>query len=140
MTAIPADNMEVGSEIQLLKKVARQNAPRDRVFLPDSIHQADHARSQGFRGPLVSGLVLSGYMAEMLVNFFGPEWLCGGELSETFIPPAVQEGDELTCRGAITRKETTAHGTRVELSVWIEKEHGVRVVVGKASGVFRTPS
>ena len=130
-------DVKVGSEIPSLKKVAYQRALQERVFDADSIHHPEFAKKQGFAGPLVSGLVLSGYMTEMLVNFFGLDWLRGGKISETFIPPGVQEGNELTCHGTVVEKIEEKGDVRLNLDIWIEKGQGVKVLVGKASGVIR---
>ena len=53
-----------------------------------------------------------------------------------FISPGVQEGDVLTCRGIIADEVREKAGKRVNLDIWIEKVPGLRVVVGKASGVL----
>jgi len=127
----------VGSEIPSLTKVAYQSTLHNQVFLADSIHNADYARSHGYAGPLVSGYVLNEYMSEMLVNFFGPGWLRGGRVSLAFIDGGVQEGDRVTCRGTVVEMIDEESGIRLNLDIWMEKGQGIKAVVGKASGILQ---
>jgi acyl dehydratase len=90
-TVVSLNDFPVGSEIPSLTKVAYQSTLHTQVFLADSIHDAEYAKSHDYAGPLVSGYVLNEYMSEALVNFFGPGWLQGGMISLTFIRPGVQK-------------------------------------------------
>jgi hypothetical protein len=76
-------------------------------------------------------------MSELLVNFFGPNWLKGGKISLKFIDGGVQQGDEITCRGVIVERFEEEHGVLLNLDIWMEKGEGVKVVVGKARGVVK---
>jgi hypothetical protein len=76
-------------------------------------------------------------MSEMLVNFFGPEWLRGGRISQVFIRPGVQEGDRVTCHGTIVETTKVKDGVRLFLDIWMEKGEGIKVVTGKAWGMVR---
>ncbi len=127
---------ESSTEIPSVVKTAYQRALRERSFLSDSSHNEEYAQSIGYPGRLVSGYVLCAYLSEMLVNFFGPGWLRGGEFSVSFISPGVQEGDIVTCRGLIADEVTETAGKRVSLDIWLEKAQGSRVVVGRASGAL----
>jgi acyl dehydratase len=126
----------VGMEIPPVVKVAYQRALHEYKFPSDSIHNSEYARSKGYAGPLVSGYVLCAYMSEMLVGFFGAQWLRGGEISLAFINSGVQEGDRVTCRGLVGKSEE-GEAMRLNLHVWMEKGQGVKVAVGQASGVLR---
>jgi len=125
-----------GSEIPPVEKTAFQRALREQTFLSDSSHNQDYATSLGYPGRLVSGYVLCAYMSEMLVNFFGPGWLKGGRFEVSFISPGVQERDIVRCRGVATEEVKEKSGKRVDLDIWIEKAQGLRVVVGRASGMM----
>jgi hypothetical protein len=127
----------VGMETPQVVKVAYQRALHDEYKFPsDSIHNFEYARSKGYAGPLVSGYVLCAYMSEMLVGFFGAQWLRGGEISLAFINSGVQERDRVTCRGLVGKSEE-GEAMRLNLHVWMEKGQGVKVAVGQASGVLR---
>ena len=131
--SVSASPVKHAEKIPSLKKIAYQRTLHDQVFLPDSIHDTEYARSQGYTGALVSGYVLCAYMSEMLVNFFGPTWLQGGEISLIFMG-GVQEGDKLTCCGTVVDKITQNAGALLHLDIWMEKTQGSKVVVGKATG------
>lgn len=128
---------EVGGEIPPLRKVAYQRALEELRFSSDSIHNDEYTRSHGYAGALLSAYVLCGYMSELVVGFFGCDWLRGSELSLTFINGGVQQGDEVTCRGRITGRTKREDGVQIDLEVWMEKGAATKVVVGKASGVIR---
>jgi hypothetical protein len=135
---LSSDTIKIGDEIPSVSKVAYQRALKEVQFLPGSIHLDDFTRSKGYKGALVSGLVLSCYMAEMLLKFFGPEWMKGGKMSLTFIKPGVQFDDSIVCRGVVTDKVAEKGGIRLILDVWMEKGQDTKVVIGTASGI--TPS
>lgn len=128
---------EVGSEIPAVRKVSYQRSLDESVFAADSIHNNEYTRSKGYAGALTSSYVLCGYMSELLVNFFGAGWLKGGRIALTFIDGGVQQGDEITCRGVIVERVEEEDGVRLELDIWMEKGEGVKVAVGKASGVVK---
>ena len=128
-------NAQVGSEIPSVTKNSYQRSLDETAFAPDSIHDNQYTRSRGYAGALTSSYVLCGYMSEMLVNFFGPQWLQGGIISLTYINGGVQQGDEITCRGVIVERIEEKTGIRLNLDIWMEKGQGIKVAVGKAGGV-----
>ncbi len=133
--AASGKDAEVGSEIPAVRKVSYQRSLDENVFAADSIHNNGYTQSKGYAGALTSSYVLCGYMSELLVNFFGAGWLQGGRISLTFIDGGVQQGDEITCRGVIVERVEEEDGVRLEVDIWMEKGEGVKVAVGKASGV-----
>jgi hypothetical protein len=126
-----------GREIPSIRKKSYQRSLDENVFMADSIHNNDYTRGKGYAGALTSSYVLCGYMSELLVNFFGPNWLKGGQIALTFINGGVQQGDEITCRGVITERVEEEDGIRLNLDIWMEKGEGVKVAVGKASGILK---
>lgn len=139
VTGQPAGNKDKiggGTEIPPVERTAFQRALVERTFLSDSSHNQDYATSLGYPGRLVSGYVLCAYISEMLVNFFGPGWLKGGRFAASFISPGVQERDVVRCRGVVTDEVKEESGKSVDLDIWIEKAQGLRVVVGRASGMM----
>jgi hypothetical protein len=130
-------DIKVGSEISPVSKVSYQRSLDENVFMPDSIHNDDYTRTKGYAGALTSSYVLCGYMSEMLVNFFGAGWLKGGKIALTYIDGGVQQGDRITCHGVIMEGIEEEDGIRLNLDLWMEKGEGVKVAVGKASGVLK---
>jgi hypothetical protein len=55
------------------------------------IHSDDVAARYGFRGALVSGVNIYGYLSQPLVNSFGDSWLRAGIQDVMFLKPAFQD-------------------------------------------------
>lgn len=66
------------------------------------IHDDEVAARYGFRGGLVPGVTLYGYMTVPLVERFGLDWLSRGAMQIRFQKP-VYEGDEVILRGEIDK-------------------------------------
>jgi hypothetical protein len=120
--------------IPTLEKRAYQRALDENRFAENSIHNDDYTRQHGYAGALMSAYVLCGYMAEVLVKFYGPSWLMGGSLAVNFINGGVQQGNAITCGGEIIQSVVEPAGVRHELAIWMEKDGGKRVIAGTASG------
>lgn len=127
----------VGTELPETHKVVYQRSLESTTFAEDSSHNDENARSFGYPGALVSAYVLCGLMSEPLVNYFGASWFTTGRLSVRFVGKGVQQGDRVTCGGVIRDAELFADGSRrLELELWMDKENGVRPVIGQASGIL----
>ncbi len=117
-----------------------QRALAEREFSVDSIHNDEHTKRLGYPGALVSAYVLAGYLSEPMVDFFGASWFTTGEISLRFIGQGVQQGDHVICGGSVREvSEAEGEGRWVMLDVWMEKEGGVRPVVGTAAAVLPGP-
>ena len=128
-------DIKVGNEIPSVTKIAYQRALDEVAFREDSSHKKEYAMSKGYTSALLSGYILCGYLSEFLVNFFGPNWLKGGEVSLSF-NKAVHQGDKVTIRGTVVERTDEKNGTRVTVDFWMEKGDGTKVVDGNASGVL----
>jgi hypothetical protein len=136
--SLTRDYIEIGTEIPPLRKTAYQRTLAELRFSSDSIHNDEYTRGQGYAGALMSAYVLCGYMSELMVNFSGHDWMRNSEISLTFVNGGVQQGDEIICRGRISRRTECEDGSRIELEIWMEKgAAATKVVVGRASGVLR---
>ena len=129
-----AREMQVGQEIANFTKKAKLTLPPG-GFPWGSPHNEAYARSVGFKGALVPGVVTLAYMSEALFNFFGEGWVKGGKIEVSFIGGGVIDGDMLTVKGVIKEKLRDGSGVRLVLEVWMENEAGQKVVAGTASGV-----
>lgn len=137
-TAVAPAEIRPGMEIPALTKTAYQRALDELSFSPDSIHNDEYTRGQGYAGALMSAYVLCGYMSELMVKFFGYHWMRGSRVSLTFINGGVQQGDRITCLGRVTAATECADGLRVEAEIWMEKgAPSKKVVAGTASAVIR---
>lgn len=95
-------------EIRAERRVVALNPSRESE---NRIHADDVARRYGFRGGLVPGVAVYGYLVGLLVDTLGEQWVARGRTSVRFRSPCY-EGDELLLRlasdGAV---EVSADGT-----------------------------
>jgi hypothetical protein len=140
-TGTVAEHARVGDELETCEKIIYQRALAERVFSAESIHNDDYTRRQGYPGALVSAYVLCGYMSEPLVRFFGQSWFTSGEIALRFIGKGVQQGDRVRCGGTVRAMTSDCDqpDRRVFLDIWMEKEGGIRPVVGTASAIVPGP-
>lgn len=132
---------EIGTELTSTQKVVYQRALDTNTFAEDSSHNDDNARAYGYPGALVSAYVLCGLMSEPLVNFFGEAWFTSGHLSVSFVGKGCQQGDKVSCGGVVRQVELLPAGSRrLGLEIWMDKDSGVRPVIGRASGVLAADS
>jgi len=127
-------DIQIGMPVPPVTKEAYQRALDIADFKPGSSHLDGYAQSRGYSGALLSGYILCGYINEFMVNFFGEKWFTGGEVSLAFINKGVRQHDKVVIKGTVVRKTDTADGIRVTIDFWMEKEDGVKLVVGQASG------
>jgi hypothetical protein len=138
MTPPRDTQIQPGYELPGLEKTIFQRALAERAFSADSIHNDDYTRQHGYPGALVSAYVLSGYMSEPMVRFFGASWFTSGEISLRFIGTGIQQGDRVTCGARVREVQADTGGQpRLVLDVWMQKADGTRPVLGTASASLR---
>src|ERR1051325_9283515 len=101
---------------------------RARNTAPDSenrIHDYRTAARYGFRGGLVPGITVYGYMTVPVVECFGRAWLERGAMQVKFIQP-VYEGDEVIVRAVADLPST-------QLSITAERDDGTVCAVATAT-------
>ena len=127
--------LTIGFEIPGLTKTAFNPIEED---ARNPIHTDEYARKFGMRGALVGGSTLLSYILEMLVNFFGQNWLTQGRIKVAFIGGGAVNGDVVTAHGIIKQKEEQEDGTLFILDVWLENQKDEKIVVGEASCLKKT--
>ena len=80
------------------------------------IHDDSVAAEYGFRGGLVPGVTVYGYMASAVIEHFGPQWLESGAMDVRFFQPFYE-------------------GEQVAISITEEEQGRIKVEAGRASGV-----
>lgn len=80
------------------------------------IHDDRVAAEYGFRGGLVPGVTVYGYMASAVIEHFGPEWLEHGAIDVRFFQPFYE-------------------GEQVEVSIAEQDQGRIKVETGRASGI-----
>lgn len=138
---MPANTVEavrVGHALPpLTKPIAQRRIDCYSGVRPKSIHtDPDWARAKGFPAPLAQGMMSTGYVSQMMVDFLGEGFVQGGRMSVKFIKPVIV-GDTLTLRGVVRDLIAEGDATRVVVEVWCENQHGVKTMVGEASGLAR---
>ena len=120
----------IGMEIPALTKTAIYPIEED---ARNPIHTNDYAKKHGMKGALVGGSTLLSYILEMLVDYFGQNWLTQGKIKVSFIGGGAINGDVVTAHGRIKGKEDHDEGSLLSLDVWLENQKKEKIVVGEAS-------
>jgi acyl dehydratase len=80
---------------RLLWGIRYQIVARNRAFASENrIHADDVARRYGFRGGLVPGATVYGYVSHALLQSLGPGWVAHGVTRARFVAPCY-DGDDL---------------------------------------------
>jgi acyl dehydratase len=90
------------------------------------IHADDVARRHGYRGGLVPGVTVFGYLTRPVVEAFGRPWLERGEMTVRFRRPCY-EGDMVTATAAV------ADDASRELLLRAVNDAGVECAAGRAA-------
>lgn len=93
------------------------------------IHDDEVARRHGFRGGLVPGVTLYGYMTRPVVERFGRAWLERGTMSVRFVAP-IYDGQEVVVVAEDDQGDGVGAGP--ELSLELRNPEGRACAVGRA--------
>jgi acyl dehydratase len=94
----------------------------------------ESAVKAGLPAPIAQGLMSTGYVSKMLVNFFGKHWFMTGRTSHAFLK-TVEINDVITARGLVRERVKDGDGVRLVLDVWCRNQKGEMTTVGTASAV-----
>jgi len=135
MTSQP--KVDVGYQLPSLTKTITLEKMRAYSGWPRrSIHTDDEvARQGGLPRAVLQGIQNMTYLSEMLLKFFGQNWIKTGKISITFIG-LVFPGDTMTTKAVVKEKVAEGKATRLVLDIWVENQKGERVVVGTASALM----
>ena len=108
--------------------------PRKEGWPAKNVHtDLEFARASGLATRNASGAMAEGYIAELMVDLFGEEWLCRGTVELKFVRP-VDPGDRVTARATVTANRREGSRTGIDLAVRCDNQHGDAVVIGTATG------
>jgi len=93
-----------------------------------SIHDDDKAREMGYRGGLVPGVTVLGYMSRMMHEHFGPAWAADAGFLGVIRRP-VYEGDVITVEG----ETSSVDDERVSVSLRVLDPEGRVCATAEAS-------
>lgn len=136
MRAADRQAIRVGHVLPVLvKPIAQRQIDCYSGVRPRSIHtDPEWARAKGFPAPLAQGMMSTGYVSQMMVDFLGTGFVEGGRMAVKFIKPVIV-GDTLSVHGVVRDLVAEGAATRVVVEVWCENQHGVKTMVGEASGL-----
>ena len=126
---IATRDIGAGYELPSVFKIAKMGDYSD---MPNSIHNEEMARKMGFEGAPIPGMMMFGYITEMLVNFFGERWITQGKMGLKFTTP-VLAGEGATAKGIVRDRVIEGGAVRLVVEVWCENQRGQRAAVGTAS-------
>lgn len=135
MRAMASRTTPIGFELESITKVFTLDKSRIYQGWPAVRNRhTDYAAAQatGARIPIINGSQSAEYLTELVIKFFGVGYL-GGRLAINFIAPIVLD-DTVTARGVVKAREVEGDRVRLVLDVWLENQHGRKVLVGTASG------
>ena len=126
---------EPGEELPPLKKnISQRQIDCYSGVRPKSIHtDVEWAKQKGFPAPLAQALMSTAYVSQMMVQWLGTGFIKGGKISASFIKPVIV-GDTLTAHAVVKSKEDVGGRPHVTVECWCENQHGVKTLVGSASG------
>ena len=135
---VSLDKVQPGYELPYLIKLMQFDkiAPFS-AWLGKNIHTDEEcAKDLGLPTVIAQGLMSDMYLIELLTRSFGRDWLEGGTINVKFVK-SVFIGDTLSVRAKVIERKSENSGTRVNLSVWCERQGGEQVTVGEASLLVR---
>lgn len=99
----------------------------------DVVHyDAPYAAALGYRAPIGHGMMVAGYLSELLREAFGLRWLAGGRLAIRWTAP-VYPDDVIFPIAEIDEPDASATPPRLRLRVRCDNAQGQPVLSGEAS-------
>ncbi len=129
----PSEKWEVGHEIPPMAK--RLSLGKSIAYTGGGVgFHTDYeaARRRGFNKPIAMGLMSHAYLSELMMNFFGMDWITKGRLSVAFIGTTPID-EFLLLRGVIRGRDPAAKGFKWDLELWVESKEGKKMSVATAS-------
>jgi hypothetical protein len=114
-------------------------AANDAMDSGNPIHDDSAARARGFRGGLVPGVTLYGYLTHPLIALFGQEFLCRGGMEVRFRRP-VYAGERVEVHVQVTEVEPGQVSFALELRDAARERCVVGTATLPATGDFADPA
>ncbi len=94
----------------------------------------DEAKKLGFPNIVVQGMMSTCFVSQVMQDHFGMGWLQGGKMSVKLIN-VLWVDETVTTHARVREEKSEGSRTRVHCDVWVEKDDGVRVILGTASAL-----
>jgi 3-hydroxybutyryl-CoA dehydratase len=99
-----------------------------------TIHDDDeYARKQGLPGIIADGMISTNWIAGLLFDAFGTDFLRRGRLRTRYVQP-IYEDQVVICVARVTLNNAQPDGTtEYRFDVWCEDDTGAKMTVGEAT-------
>lgn len=136
--AVANKEMKVGQELPTLRKLVTLN--HIRLFsnwANRNLHTDwEYAKKAGLPTPIGQGLQSNAYICQMLINFFGADWLKGGNIDVRFLA-YLMPGDIIDVKGVVEERNIEGDSVRFTCRVWCQNQAGQNTCAGTASALVR---
>jgi len=124
-----------GPDLSPVKKIVDQR--RCWMFSgPGKTYHTDReqAKKAGFPNIVVQGMMTTCFVSQVMQDHFGMGWVAGGRMSVK-LTNVLWVDETVTARAKIREEVPEGTLSRVHCDVWVEKDDGVRVLIGEASAL-----
>ncbi|MBA4180755.1 MAG: hypothetical protein C0506_09225 [Anaerolinea sp.] len=97
-----------------------------------SIHDDDKAREMGYKGGLVPGVTVLGYMSRLMQETFSDRWQTGSTFNGRLRRP-VYEGAEVTVEGVVVEAPSAANENTVTVDLKVVDPDGIVAAFAQAT-------
>jgi hypothetical protein len=118
---------DVAAKLPTLRILPRNSASESK----GSIHDDEKAREMGYKGGLVPGVTVLGYMSRLMQETFGERWQSGSTFAGRLRRP-VYEGAEVSVEGTVIEAPASANGNTVTVELKVIDADGVVAAFAQA--------
>ena len=97
-----------------------------------SIHDDEKARAMGYRGGLVPGVTVLGYMSRLMQATFGERWQSNSTFNGRLRRP-VYEGADVVVSGVVAEAPSAANGDTVSVDLTVTDAEGTVAAFARAT-------
>jgi len=120
--------MAVDSQLPPLKILPVNSASESK----GSIHDDEKARAMGYKGGLVPGVTVLGYMSRLMQETFGARWQSGSTFHGRLRRP-VYEGAEVAVEGTVVEAPAPGNDNTVTVELKVVDADGVVAAFAQAT-------
>ena len=88
-----------------------------------------YAAETGLKAPIQTGEMSSAYLAEMCVNYFGPDFFRGARMQCKYVASTFAN-EIITTHGIVREKTPKGEGFRFKTEIWADNEAGEVKTIG----------
>jgi hypothetical protein len=119
---------EVEAKLTAIKILPKNSASESK----GSIHDDEKAREMGYKGGLVPGVTVLGYMSQLMQETFGQRWQSGSTFKGRLRRP-VYEGAEVAVEGTVVEAPAASNENTVTVELKVIDADGVVAAFAQAT-------